>query len=636
MNTTPIGPVDQAAEQPEKSALVGTQVTGQFQKLRVDPNMHYVSTKTPLKLWQATALIILSIALLCIPMAIGLAFSQNYREMWNRVFSNKNVQPISDPLIKSNDEQTPVLPHDKAQRPDPAPAAHQKNFRFDDGVIDNEGKQPMARLAKELREAADPGEDADPAPEAQAAMDEEGKQLSDKELLAQIQPFPKVDKKPSLKPKKEEKDAGPRSNTPEEEINQAENDRWVARIHQSQEKKITEGLIAAINFIITNINPNVQLTAQAAHEQTEELFGVSPCRESDISFPRIIDNAPVRAAFLKSPLLTQALIHEYPPQKHALVAEHLSIVFSHSDFINPQDEVQRKCAFFEVTLEELQNDAKALEYLKKNAHLQSLIPVEKNSPHIAAAPPRAPKTVFEIVQELFGSPEMRRRLGSNSAEIHEKVSAQLSKAGVSFSEIVADRRSKELFAKSSVLIHALCQAFPEQKNAFAAEYIFLRKNELYNKAFDLRKWVENTFSILKYLEVDPQEFFKDPAIVPYFTQSARLLLILNCIQWWNERPQDATEEQEGKKAGIDVARQAQADAEKGRGGALTQAGLSREILKLTDEEQKKMIRALQLKHHSDKGGDAEHFKKVANVMEMRKAKALGKYYSLLEELENKG
>lgn len=631
MNVPPINRVNPAPE----SATEEIPVVGQLNRLNINP-MHIVSTKTPLKLWQETALIILSIALLCIPMAIGLAFSQNYRDMWNRVFSDKKVQPISAPLIKSQAEQAAM--------------------DGDENKLSNEELLVQTpSLHTELRTASDSPvvfpsdsiEKADPAEPEQIAIDEEGNKLSDTELLAQMMLLPTELQKSSPEPQGQKnkakksvtwdkditEDAGPQSDPPENEINEVDLARQVAQINQSQAQKRTDALITVIQHIISNIQLPENFTAEVAHATTEEQFGMPDIRKSFITFSRIIDNAPVRAAFLKSPLLTQALIYEYPAQKHALVAEHLAIVFSDNQFTHPQSEVKRKCDFFEVTLEELQNDAKALKYLQGNDHLQSPIPLEKNSPHIAAAVPSAPKNVFQTVQKLFDSREKRAQLGSNSAEIYANVFAQLSAAGVSFNDIIENEASRALFVKSSALIQALFQAFPAQKNAFAAEHIFLNRNEFYKKLFEPVNLVKKTFAILENLQVGYREFFKDPAIVPYFTQSGRLLLILKCIQLLNERQQDASEEQEVQKAGIHLARQAKADFEQGKGGVLTQAGLSRKILQLPEEQQKKLLHKAQLKHHPDKGGDPEVFKIVAQAMEMRKAQALAKYYSLLEKLE---
>jgi hypothetical protein len=76
--------------------------TGGINGRSVFNNMHQVSTKTPLKPWQETALIVLSIGLLGIPMAIGRAFSSDYRAMWNRVFADKKVEPKAAMVTHTN------------------------------------------------------------------------------------------------------------------------------------------------------------------------------------------------------------------------------------------------------------------------------------------------------------------------------------------------------------------------------------------------------------------------------------------------------------------------------------------------------------------------------------------------------
>jgi hypothetical protein len=265
--------------------------------------------------------------------------------------------------------------------------------------------------------------------------------------------------------------------------------------HDNQDK-VSMKSQAAMLFIQKAIGKTLEkmplhATAEALHKDLQEQFDTRLDEDpifSYFSFLNILENEATKALFMKELRLVDVLIHAFPEKKNALLNEYKLLMAPHTETLAQEG---------------------------------------------AAGEPSLTQ-IFSVADTLFGSEDSIAALHGSSTEINALVRHQLAKKNITLEKILHDEKSRELFAKSPILVQVLFSAFPAEKNALVAQYILLNREKIAPVTTEAAEiddiWEENVLAILKQFTIKPKIFFADHKIVKYFILSRKLKSIAEFIR----------------------------------------------------------------------------------------------------------
>lgn len=486
-----------------------------YQYIQID-SKHEDYYKGPIKGLLMCAFLIASVIIL--PLAIfGALFSQDYRNTWSRAFTGKEVV-----LLQFNNART-VLAEDAVIGPLDGPALDksQKRDSFTDAQLaeqveitsikaDNKGKGILKESSAQKTPSARKVQFS--VPEATFTYEQLAQEIDaiySSEALFKMQQADRLLKKHEVNPRDILKNAEAKEiftgKKGAQRYLQAKEKAFHAlkltktdRQHLPYDNKDKTGMNsqAALLFIQEAIRKTLEkmprhATAEALHQDLQEQFDTRLDKQTVFpyfSFLNILENEATKALFMKELRLVDVLIHAFPEKKEELLNEYHLLMAPHTEALAQEG---------------------------------------------AAGEPSLTQ-IFSVAHKLFGSEESIAAVHDSPSEIKALVTDQLAAKNITLQQILDDEKSRELFAKSPILVQVLVSEFPEEKNALVAQYILLNRETIAPVTTEAAKiddiWEGNVLGVLQEFSIEPKIFFADSQVVKYFILSRKLKYIAGVIK----------------------------------------------------------------------------------------------------------